>query len=532
MGILIPVIVTVAILAFLIIIHELGHFFAARSVGVEVEEFGIGIPPRVRGWKWKGVLWSLNAIPFGGFVRVKGEDGADMSKGSMNAAGPLQRAWFLIAGPAMNLLAALVISVLIIAFQGKPIQTAPLYIGTVAPSSPAEQAGWRPGDKIVAVDGVTLHDTQQIVNAINSHAGESTEITIERGTQVIDTVLTPREHPPSGEGATGIGVDDGRLSTVTIDNVDGDSVAYQAGLRDGDRIVAIDGVRIEAFAQAVGLLNGAQGSEATISVVRDGTPQDITFAVPPASILVRGVQSGSPASDAKLYEGDEITAVNGEPVGSSPAFVKAIRDNAGKDVDIAYTREGKERSTTIAIPPAPEDTTGYDPVRSIGLSAAPVPAFMASGVSIIGEIIYEHVPASRVIPEGWDQTWFLITGTVDMIRDMATNGVDTSQLTGPIGMGQLTSEVISKSPDPVWAVTSLAMLISISLGVLNLLPLPALDGGRLMFVILEIVRGGKRIAPEKEGLVHLAGMVLLLGLMFFIAFGDITRIIDGKSILP
>ncbi|HWV23763.1 MAG TPA: site-2 protease family protein, partial [Thermomicrobiales bacterium] len=164
--------------------------------------------------------------------------------------------------------------------------------------------------------------------------------------------------------------------------------------------------------------------------------------------------------------------------------------------------------------------------------AAPVPAFMASGMSILGEIIYEHVPVSRVIPEGWDQTWYLITGTVDMIRDMATNGVDTSQLTGPIGMGQLTSEVIKNSPDPVWAVASLAMLISISLGILNLLPLPALDGGRLMFVILEIVRGGKRIAPEKEGLVHLAGMVLLIGLMFFIAFGDISRIIDGKSILP
>src|SRR5699024_5816872 len=114
------------------------------------------------GWKWKGVLWSLNAIPFGGFVRVKGEDGQDMSPGSMNAAGPLQRAWFLIAGPAMNLLAALVISILIVGFQGKPIETTPLYIGSVAPSSPAAEAGWRPGDKIVAVNGVAMEDTQEI----------------------------------------------------------------------------------------------------------------------------------------------------------------------------------------------------------------------------------------------------------------------------------------------------------------------------------------------------------------------------------
>ncbi len=74
----------IPILAFLIIIHELGHFFAARSVGVKVEEFGIGIPPRAKGWRRNGVLWSINWIPFGGFVRVKGEDGADMGEGSMN----------------------------------------------------------------------------------------------------------------------------------------------------------------------------------------------------------------------------------------------------------------------------------------------------------------------------------------------------------------------------------------------------------------------------------------------------------------
>src|SRR5699024_4394104 len=101
--------------------------------------------------------------PFGGFVRVKGEDGADMSKGSMNAAGPLQRAWFLIAGPLMNIIAAIVISIIIVGFQGKPVETAPLYIDSVAPASPAANAGWRSGDKIVAVNGVTMNDSPQIV---------------------------------------------------------------------------------------------------------------------------------------------------------------------------------------------------------------------------------------------------------------------------------------------------------------------------------------------------------------------------------
>lgn len=523
----------IPILAFLIIIHELGHFFAARSVGVKVEEFGIGIPPRVRGWRWKGVLWSLNAIPFGGFVRVKGEDGADTSEGSMNAAGPFQRAWFLIAGPLMNILAAVVLSVIIIGAQGKPVETAPLYIGTVAPASPAEEAGWRPGDKIVGVNGVTMTDTEQTIDAISAHAGDATEITIERGTRSIDTTVTPRKDPPSGEGATGIGVDNGRLSKVIVDKIEDGSVGAKAGLQKDDQIMAIDGVKIDAFAQAVGLLNGAQDSDVTLSIIRDGQPQDITFHVPQSSILVRGVETGSPASDAKLYEGDHITAVDGEPVISSPAFVKAIRDGTGQDVDVTYTREGKEHTTTISVPEIPEQTAKYHPVTSIGLSGAPVPAFMSSGISVLGTLIYEHVPASQVIPEGWNQVWMIITGTVDMIRDMFTNGVTTDQFTGPIGMGQLTSELLSDTPEPAWVVlTQLTVLISISLGILNLLPIPALDGGRLLFVIIEILRGGKRIAPEKEGLVHLAGMVLLLGLMFFIAFGDVSRIVDGQSILP
>jgi regulator of sigma E protease len=523
----------IPILAFLIIIHELGHFFAARSVGVTVEEFGIGIPPRVKGWRWKGVLWSLNAIPFGGFVRVKGEDGADLSKGSMNAASPLQRAWFLIAGPLMNILAAVVLSVIIVGAQGKPVELAPLYISTVAPSSPAEDAGWQPGDKIVAVNGVELDNTEDVVNAINDNAGEETSITVERGTQTVETSIVPRENPPSGEGATGIGVDNGRLSKVTIDQIEPGSIAAETGLLKGDQIIAINGTEIEAFAQAVGLLNGAQGTDVTVTVLRVGEKLEFALKVPETSILIRAVQGDSAASDARLYEGDRITAVNGEPVTSSPAFVKAIRDAAGTDAELTVVREGKELTTTIAVPAIPEDTTGYDPVTSIGISAAPVPAFLASGIGIIGTVIYENVPPSRVVQEGWDQVWTIISGTVEMIRSMFTDGVSRDQFTGPIGMGQLTSELLSETPEPAWVVlTQLTILISISLGILNLLPLPALDGGRLLFVIIEVLRGGKRIAPEKEGLVHLAGMVVLLGLMFFIAFGDVSRILDGQSILP
>jgi regulator of sigma E protease len=100
-------------------------------------------------------------------------------------------------------------------------------------------------------------------------------------------------------------------------------------------------------------------------------------------------------------------------------------------------------------------------------------------------------------------------------------------------MGQITSEVIDASPLPLWVtLAQLATLLSLNLAILNLLPLPALDGGRLFFVLIEVLRGGKRIPPEREGVVHLAGMILLIGVMFVVAFLDIGRILGGRSFLP
>ena len=116
---------------------------------------------------------------------------------------------------------------------------------------------------------------------------------------------------------------------------------------------------------------------------------------------------------------------------------------------------------------------------------------------------------------------------------LVTGNTPLNQVAGPIGMGQITSEIISQSPLPLWVtLAQLTILLSLNLGVLNLLPLPALDGGRLLFVIVEVLRGGRRIAPEREGLVHFAGLVLLLGFMFVVAFFDVGRLLDGRSFLP
>ncbi|HEU0165791.1 MAG TPA: RIP metalloprotease RseP, partial [Thermomicrobiales bacterium] len=328
----------IPILAFLIIIHELGHFFAARSVGVTVEEFGIGLPPRAKGWRWKGVLWSLNWIPFGGFVRVKGEDGSDLEPGSMNSKKPWQRAWFLIAGPLMNFIAAIVLSIILIGFQGLPSETNHIYIGQVSSNSPAQIAGWQPGDSITAVEGQPITSTSQLQSLIKSYAGKPVAITIKRGDETIETTVTPRKNPPANQGATGITMGEAIVSGIHFTDVDQGSVAEKAGLKHGDTLVSVDGVSIEAAQQGTSLLQNSQGKTVPIVVKRGGKDVSLSLPVPTLSLLLTAVAKDSPAADAGLFGGDHVVSVNGTPIPDGASFQSALIANSGKTVTVGIVR--------------------------------------------------------------------------------------------------------------------------------------------------------------------------------------------------
>lgn len=520
----------IPILAFLILVHEFGHFFAARSVGVQVEEFGLGIPPRAKGWRRNGVLWSLNWIPFGGFVRVKGEDGSDLSSGSMNSKGPLQRAFFLVAGSAMNFLVAIILSIMIVAFQGIPDTTTNVYVASVAADSPAAGADWQPGDTIHAINGVVIDSTSQLQALMRDQAGVETSITIRRGDQLIETTITPRANPPEGQGAAGIEILPGVRSTLRITDVEPGSVAGAAGWQAGDRIASINGIALEAEAQARNLLAGNSGQDVLVVVERDGQLVETTVAMPRPAVTLTQVLPESPAAAAMFYPGDQVVTINGQPVEDAQSFVTLLTEEAGATATVGVVREGRDLTIDLAVPPVEEGRTIID---TIGVNGRVESPYEALGTDGIIARTFEQVPASQVIPEGVGQFWDITTGTFSGLRQIATQGIERDQLVGPVGMGQMTSELLTQSAMPPWVtLATITVVISVGLGVLNLLPLPALDGGRLLFVLIEVVRGGRRISPEKEGLVHLAGMVLLLGVMFVVAFGDVSRLLDGRSIFP
>jgi regulator of sigma E protease len=435
----------IPILAVLILVHEIGHFVAARLIGVKVEEFGIGIPPRIKGWRRNGVLWSLNWIPFGGFVKVLGEDGKATDPESINAKSPAKRAFFLVAGSAMNFLLAFVLMILVVGFQG--VSRSNVYIASVVPGSPAAAAGWNTGDRIVEVAGVPVESSTDVGARAREFGGKPMSVVVERNGEAVETSVVPRLNPPAGEGPTGVGITDSPIADASVAAVSASSPASQAGFQPGDRIVAIGSQQVSDPYALQFALTHASGTTISVEVIRSGEHATVSLAVPELQ-----------------PEGDLLT--------------------------------------------------------QLGLDLAIKPRF-------------DRVPLGSIIPVGVAQAWEQSGQMLSGIRDLVTGRAPLDQIAGPLGMGQITSEIVSASPLPLWVtLAQLAILLSLNLAVLNLLPLPALDGGRLLFVIVEVLRGGKKLAPEREGIVHVAGLILLLGFMVIVLVLDALRIYEGRSFLP
>lgn len=190
-------------IAILIVLHELGHFFAARSLKVEVEEFGVGFPPRAlrlfRAW---GTDFTLNWIPLGGFVRPKGENDPTVS-GGLAAASPWVRLTVLLAGPFTNLAVGLILGALLFYNLGQPI-TDRVLIDLVAESSPAQEAGIQPGDIILKVNDTEINSQETLQQMVGANLGKVVTLVLLRGDEQVIVSLTPRVDPPEGQGAIGI----------------------------------------------------------------------------------------------------------------------------------------------------------------------------------------------------------------------------------------------------------------------------------------------------------------------------------------
>lgn len=223
------------VLSILVLVHELGHFFAARAIGVGVEEFGIGLPPRIFGKKIAGVIYSVNWLPIGGFVRLTGEDEAQEAQESAREKDPkrlsryfwarskTERAIILLAGVFMNFVLAVALTMYLVT-QGVPTPTDRTHIESVLPGSPAEVAGLVKDDIVLSLqyqkDGVSetrqIKTPEDLIKTTKDHLGEEIVLTVLRGKEKILLSIVPRKEYPKGEGPMGISIDNHEIRKVPL----------------------------------------------------------------------------------------------------------------------------------------------------------------------------------------------------------------------------------------------------------------------------------------------------------------------------
>ncbi|MGE3277399.1 MAG: RIP metalloprotease RseP [Vicinamibacterales bacterium] len=427
------------VLGVLVFVHELGHFMMARWHGVRVLTFSLGFGPKLLTVKRGDTEYCVSAIPLGGYVKMAGENPEDERSGAEDeylSKSKWQRFQILIMGPAMNLILAVVLLAVVLA-QGAEVPAfqdeAPV-IGKVTEGSPAEQAGLRPGDRIVTVDGGETPTWDKFFLAIGTKPDRDVPLLIERdGRQQIVSV-----HP---EATTRFEVGD-------------------------------------------------------IGVLPDVYPN------------IRSVTEGDPADEAGLRAGDVIVAINGQRMVFAQDVSEAIGGSAGGPVAITIRRDGNER--TVDVTPVER---GGSRVIGIGINNE-TRTFQPGPLEAVGLSVRRNIEYSGLILQ---TVWGLVVGQTS-----------PRQLMGPVGIAQLSGE----SAQLGWvALFGLMASISLNLGLLNLLPIPILDGGHITIMALEAVARRDFSMQVKEKML-LAGFVLLMMLMVTVIYNDLTRIPWVEQLMP
>ncbi|MEI6044472.1 MAG: site-2 protease family protein [Chloroflexota bacterium] len=514
----------IPVLLVMVVIHEMGHFLTARLFGMKVHEFGIGFPPKVWSKKTKdGMEWSINALPIGGFVRIEGENGDSNDPNAFGTKPTWQRAIVLIAGPLMNMILAFVLY-LILAVGGRDVPKGNVAVVDVVPNSPAATYGMEIGDIFLYVGDKKIQSTRDVSIETTLNKAEPIHFIMERKGQRVDLTIKPRLKPPEGEGALGIKL--GYLVTgqdIVAAKPD-PKLGFNLGFQEGDQLTAVDGLPIVNNAFLKKYIENSDKDSVAVTLLRNG--QQLVQTVTLRS-YVDIIYKGSDAEKAGLPGGALIKNIgldggsNFTTIYNSKEYDAFMQANQGRKVQINYTE----------IDPNGDEVPGKVFITA-NLSSDPSVANRSPRLSTVGVFtknlfVHESFDLFGMVNDASYQTWNAVTLIPRSFNAIFNGSVPVSSLAGPVGMAQITGQVVDNGG--LITLVTLTALLSVNLGVMNILPLPALDGGRLIFVLIEMLTRGKRVPPEKEGLVHLVGMVALLSLMVIISLGDIIRLISGTG---
>ena len=537
--IILIVIEVLLIFNLMIIVHELGHFLAARWRGLVIEKFGIWFGKPLWKKKINGVEYSLGSIPAGGFVALPQLAPMEVMEGKVETPreqlppiSALDKIIVAFAGPLFSFGLAAVFAVIV--WQvGRPVGEAEstTIVGEVAPKSPAAEAGILPGDKIISVDGhkVTRFagmGADSITWRVVRSEGEAIEMRIERDYSGVKATfpLYPKPLVPekanwwNRKGLRAIGI--GPKVSAVIGKVIPGSQAARLGLQASDVITAVNGKPIFDSDDIYKTVGAAPDGAAVLTVDRGGKPLAVPFKpetvrvvlVQQPGFLARlfGAKSDSPAAQAGLRAGDVIIAADGQPVTTVAKLIKHVSEKDGLPVTLRIRREGKELDLAVTPRMAVFEATGERrAMMGCVLSENDGMEFLPTGnYRVVHPGPFEQIRAGVMS----------IVNTLDAVISSKSN-ISVQHMGGPVMMMNAYYQILS-GPEGIRMALWFSVVLNVNLALLNLLPIPVLDGGHITLAIIEGLRR-KPVNVRLLEYVQSACALLIIGFMVFIAFFDV-----------
>jgi regulator of sigma E protease len=434
------------VLGFMILIHEFGHYAAAKYFGVRVEVFSIGFGKRLLGFTRGETDYRISAIPLGGYVKMSGENPMDKRSddpGEFLNHPRWQRFVVAIAGPAMNIMlaVALLTGVYMVHYEYPAVLDEPAVVGWVNANTPAEKAGIQKGDRIVQVDDIQNPNWEQVDVKDALSPNQPLKFSILRDGKISEKTLTPEPFGPNQYGSMG------------------------------------------------------------------WVPQE-------PSVILTTVEPGMPADKAGLKIGDQILTANGQEIPALEALVQLLNHTKDQPLELVVLRHGERKNFTVKPTLAPGGASQEVRYR-IGIASIPTKVVKLNFADALKRSLSDNKKSS-----------FLI---LELLRKMAERKVSMKQVDGPIGIG---SAVGAAAREDGWSpLLLITAAISLNLGIMNLLPIPILDGGVILLLFIESLMQKEISLPIKER-IYQAAFVFLVLFAVMVIYNDLVKTLPGLTRMP
>ncbi len=538
MTILTYIVAGLVMISLVVVIHEFGHFIVARFFGIGTPVFSVGMGPRLFGFQWKDTDFRVSALPIGGYVQMAGADPfgeedadswVDPEQDFMKK--PVwQRFLVMLAGPAMNIALPFVLFTAVL-MLGDTLRDN--VVNQVMPETAAAAAGLQAGDRIVAVDGQPVVVWDDLYSLLSVEKAGPIALTVERGGAVRELTL------PAGALALGpdglpelqrLGITHYQHS-ARVGVSDRTSPAWAAGLRVGDLITTVDGTAVTSFVDLTTTL-GAGGTHALTVVRADAegqATQDLSitatgaeWGVEPLELYIGDVEVDSPAHVAGLRPDDRLVSVDGVRIAAWTHLVDAVgrtveglpEGEEPRPLVLDLVRDGEPMKLTFAPAMTRQLIRGEPVVRPVmGVRQYP-------NAYVPGDTVVKYFGFGEAFGRATEETWRLVKGMGRMLGHLVTTQVKVTEgLGGPVAIVQAAGMAAEAG---AMEFAKMAGRISLGIGILNLLPVPVLDGGQILFYLLEGLRGRPLPLVLRERIL-MVGVLLVAALLLVVTVSDVGR---------